>query len=316
MLQDAADVVQGGLREAAVQVAHKEILTALGERLVHVHAATVVAEERLRHERGRLAVAVCDVLDDVLQHHDVVGFLHERAELHADFALAGCCDFMVVYLDDEAHFLERQTHGGPNVLQGVDGRDRKISALDARAVAEIALVELLAALPRAFVRVDRVRSALHLRRPTDVVENEEFVLGAEECLIGNAGRFQIGLGALRRRTRVTLVALHRGRLDDVAANVQGGFFHERIDDRRARIRHQDHVGLVDALPTGDRRAVEHLAVFENAGIELVLRHRYVLLFAARVGEPEVDELDAFFLDELQNIGGRHWFDSSVFICRD
>jgi hypothetical protein len=31
----------------------------------------------------------------------------------------------------------------------------------------------------------------------------------------------------------------------------------------------------------------------------------VLFLAARIGEAQVNELDAFFLDELENIGGRH-----------
>ena len=81
------------------------------------------------------------------------------------------------------------------------------------------------------------------------------------------GGLEVGLGALGERARVALVALHVRRLDDVAAQVERGLLEERVDDRRRRIRHQDHVGLLDALPTGDRRAVEALAVFEEGLVD-------------------------------------------------
>jgi len=67
VLDDAADVVERHFRQPAVLVAGEQVLAALGERLMHVHAAAVVAHQRLGHEGRRLAVAVGDVLDDVLQ---------------------------------------------------------------------------------------------------------------------------------------------------------------------------------------------------------------------------------------------------------
>jgi hypothetical protein len=66
---------------------------------VHVHAAAVVADDRLGHEGGGLAVAVGDVLDDVLQRQQLVGLLDQRVELGADLALAGGGDLVVVHLD-------------------------------------------------------------------------------------------------------------------------------------------------------------------------------------------------------------------------
>ena len=63
---------------------------------------------------------------------------------------------MVVHLDGEAHLLERQAHRRANVLQRVDRRNREIAALDARPVAEVAFLDLLVALPRALVGLDRV----------------------------------------------------------------------------------------------------------------------------------------------------------------
>ena len=73
-----------------------------------------------------------------------------------------------------------------------------------------------------------------------------------------------------------------------------------------RIRHQAHVGLVDRLPAGDRRAVEHLAFGER----LLFDHRDVegdvLPLAARIGETEIDVFHVVVLDHLQDVfGGRH-----------
>ena len=41
-----------------------------------MHAIAVVVNERLRHERGRLAVAVGDVMNDVFQDLHFVRFAH------------------------------------------------------------------------------------------------------------------------------------------------------------------------------------------------------------------------------------------------
>lgn len=70
MLEDAADVVAGGVREARVALlVVEEGLAAGPQGLVDVHAGAVVAEDRLGHEGGGLAVAPGDVLHDVLEEH-------------------------------------------------------------------------------------------------------------------------------------------------------------------------------------------------------------------------------------------------------
>ena len=80
-------------------------------------------------------------------------------------------------------------------------------------------------------------------------------------------RLQVGLGALGERTRVALVALHGARARRCRSAGSGWFVEERVHDRGGGVRHQDHVGFVDALPAGDRRTVEHLAVFEEALVD-------------------------------------------------
>jgi hypothetical protein len=137
---------------------------------------------------------------------------------------------------------------------------------------------------------------------TEAVEDEELVFRPEKCLVGDPGRLEVCLGALGERARIALVALHRRRLDDVAAQVERGLLEERVEDRGRRVRHQDHVGLLDALPAGDRRTVEALAVLEERIVHDTGRDGHVLFLALGVREAEVHILDLLFLDQLQNVG--------------
>ena len=143
MLDHAADVVERHFRQPGITVACELVLAALPYRLMHMHARSVVADDRLRHERRGLAIDVRRVVYAILQDLQPVGALHQRFELGADLVLAGCGNFMMVHLDFDAHLLHRKTHRRTNVLQRIDGRHRKIAALDRRPVSHVAVFELL-----------------------------------------------------------------------------------------------------------------------------------------------------------------------------
>ena len=65
--EQAADVPAGHVGQPGVAgLVEEQRLAALPQRLVDVHARAVVLEDRLGHERRRLAVLPGDVLDDVL----------------------------------------------------------------------------------------------------------------------------------------------------------------------------------------------------------------------------------------------------------
>ena len=87
MADDAADIPQALLAEVGIFVAGEEWLAVLPDRLVDVHAGTVVAEYRLGHEGRRLAVALRDLVDTVFVDLHVVGHLRQRAELEAELVL-------------------------------------------------------------------------------------------------------------------------------------------------------------------------------------------------------------------------------------
>ncbi len=80
---------------------------------------------------------------------------------------------------------------------------------------------------------------------------------------------------------------------------------EGVEKPGVRVRHQDHIGLVDTLPADDRRAVEHLAVVQQFIIYRGGGQRQVLLLAQRVGEPQINEFDFFIPDFLEEVMGAH-----------
>jgi hypothetical protein len=70
---------------------------------------------------------------------------------------------------------------------------------------------------------------------------------------------------------------------------------------RGGFRHQQHVGGFDALPAGDRGAVEGIAVGEHGFVDAAHVGGHVLHLAFGVGEPKVNELHVLVLDHLQDI---------------
>src|SRR3546814_4786132 len=71
---------QRHLRQVGIAGPGEQGLTVLPDRLVAVHARTVVAEDRLRHEGGGLAVLMGDHVDAVLVDLHPVG--GARSEEH------------------------------------------------------------------------------------------------------------------------------------------------------------------------------------------------------------------------------------------
>src|SRR5690606_14738666 len=120
VLDDAADVEQGGLGQARVVVTGKLVDAVLGEGLVHVHAGAVVADQRLGHKGGGLAVGVGHVVYAVLEDLHFVGLFHQGVGAHADLTLAGGGHLVVVYFNFQAHGFHGVAHGAADVVQGVN----------------------------------------------------------------------------------------------------------------------------------------------------------------------------------------------------
>ena len=236
--------------------------------LVHVHAAAVVAEQRLGHERDGLAVLMRHVADDVLVQHHVVGRLHQRVEALIDLALAGGGDFVVVALDVEAALDHGLDHFGAQILIVIGGRNREIAFLVARPVAEIVL--LAAGIPAALFGIDEVEAGVRVLIEADVVEDEELGFGAEERGVADAGVLQVQLGLFGDPARIALVVLPgdgiaaRRRSSPASAFRMNGSMNAVVG-----IGNEQHVALVDRRPAADAGAVDAEAVLE--GIELPVR---------------------------------------------
>ena len=220
---------------------------------------------------------------------------------------------VVVLLDDHAHVAHGGEHLGAHVLRAIHRVHREVAALGAHAVAHVAGVVVAVGVGRQLDRVQLEAGVVGGDGELHVVEDEEFGLGADEDGVADAGRLEIGLGALGDHARVTRIAFARAGLENVAEHGERGLGIEGVEMRRGRIGHQHHVRLVDGLPAGDRGAVEHQALGPCVLVHLRDVHRQVLQLAARVGEAQVDVLDVLFLDHLEDAGNVQGLAHGIFL---
>ena len=92
---------------------------------------------------------------------------------------------------------------------------------------------------------------------------------------------------------------------------------EGVEHGGFRIGHEDHVGLIDGFPAGDRRPVEHDTVFECAFIHGVFGLGSMLPFTPGIGETKIDVFDVVLLNHFTNffhIG--HDFSSFVLVWKN
>lgn len=146
---------------------------------MNVHARAVVAEDRLRHEGCRFAIGIGDLVHNILVDLHLVGAGDQRVELHAQLVLCGS-HFVVMLFNDDAHFGENRQHFGAHVLQAVDRRNREITALDARTVAEVAGLVVGVVIGRQFGRIELEAGVVGICLVFHIVEDEEFRLGTDE----------------------------------------------------------------------------------------------------------------------------------------
>ena len=213
---------------------------------------------------------------------------------------------MVMLLDLDAHLGHRAEHFRAHVLHRVLRRHREVAGLGADAVTEVAAFIFGVGIDRQFRRVQLEAGVVGRGLVADVVEHEEFGFGSEEHGVADAHRLDHGFRLLGHAARVAVVGLAGGRLQHVAGDDHGGLREERIDRRGDGIGHQAHVGFVDRLPAGDRRAVEHGAFGEDVFVDHADVEGHMLPLAARIGETQVDVFDVVVLDRFQDVfGGLH-----------
>ena len=227
MIDQATDIPEGKLRQAGVSVARKQRFAGFPQRLMGVHAAAVVAKNRLGHEGNGFALAVGHVLHDIFVEQHLVRRPHQRVELQINFRLAAGGHFVMMALHLHAAILHGEHHLGAQVLIVVGGRHGKVAFPEARPVSQIFLFP--AGVPAALFGVDIVKAVLLALIEAHIVEDKKFGLGAEVGRVGNAGCGQMDLGFARDVTGIAVVALFRYGIDHIAYQHQGWHFGEGIE---------------------------------------------------------------------------------------
>ncbi len=149
---------------------------------------------------------------------------------------------------------------------------------------------LASGIPDSLFGIDAVVSAVALGIKLHVVEDEELRFGPEHCRVSQTSAAQEFLGALRDPARVPSVGFLGARLRDGACQRQGWLDAEGINKGRGRIRHRQHVGSFNALPTADARTVEAQSFAEDLFGQFADGTAEVLPGAKRVDEFNVDHL--------------------------
>ena len=206
----------------------------------------------------------------------------------------------MVLLDLDAHAGQVRDHLGPHVVHRIDRRHRHVAALRRRAVPHVALFVGTAGVVGPLLLVEHVVGLVHRDLEAHVVEHEELGLRPEVGGVPEPGIGQIDFRLLGHAAGAAFIGLPGGGFDHVAGQDQLRQRRERVHHRARRVRHEDHVRLVNLLPARDRGAVEHDPVGEHVLVHRADRLGHVLPLAARVGEPEVHELDLVLLDRLQD----------------
>ncbi len=151
---------------------------------------------------------------------------------------------------------------------------------------------------------------------TDRVEDVELGLGPEVRGVGDPRSLQVSLRLLRDVAGVAGVELAGDRVLDERVHDQRRVLAEGVHYRGVRVRNEDHVGFLDLLEAADRGPIEAVTLLERLLRELLEGHREVLHEARQVREPDVYELSALLLAELQRIGWSGWhIASSMRSCR-
>src|ERR1700687_3932583 len=108
-------------------------------------------------------------------------------------------------LNVQAAADHRRHHLGAEVLIMIGGRDREISFLVARTVAEV--VGLTAGAPAALLGIAEIGAVVLIRIEPDAIEDEELGLGPKVGGVGDAAVVEVLLGLAGDPAGIALVVL-------------------------------------------------------------------------------------------------------------
>ena len=275
VLLEPTDVVAHRVRDLILGVGVEEdVHPILEQRLVRVHAGTVLPVDRLREERGVQVVRQGRVADDEPERGQVVGRSDHIGVLEIDFVLSRG-HFVVCGLDLESHGLEVVHDHPPGLLAQVHRREVEVAARIVR---------------------DGRRAAFRV-----TLKQEELGLHSRvhhEAHFRRAGRHalqaQPRVAGERRPVRLVHVA---DQASDPGIRVPPREHAERLE-----VGLEEHVALLDAHEALDRGAVEQDLAVERLA-KLTGRDLDVLGVAQDVREREAEKADVERATQFENAVG-------------
>ena len=217
---------------------------------MHVHSGAIITVDRLGHEGRGLTVTQCDIFDDVLILHHIVSHRHHLIETKVNFALPGSTHFVVLALHLQTAIDQCLHHVVTDIHQMIVGRHWKVATLVTDLMAQVGTL-ILATIPFSFDAVQVEKSTLGRLVESHIVKNEKLCFGTEKRRVGDAGALQISNRFSCDVSRVATVILAGDRILDIADEIHRRQLREGILPSRLRLGHDQHVALVDALPTAN-----------------------------------------------------------------
>ena len=156
-----------------------------------------------------------NILDDVLELHDVVSCAGQGVEAPVDLGLASGADLVVGPLDLHVEALHDGDDLVTQITEVVGGGHREVTALVLHLVTAVAAVLSASGVPGTSLGVDGVVRGVLASVEANVVEDVELGLGGEKGSVSDTGGGEVGLGLACDVARVAAVGLLGDRVVDV-----------------------------------------------------------------------------------------------------
>ena len=216
-----------------------------------------------------------NILNNVFVPHQAVGTFNQWSKTHIDFTLSPRCYFVMVTFHGDTNLLHEQHHFRANILKRIVGSYREITFFMSWFVTQV-WVFIPAGVPFCFNRIDRIKRFIRVGIVLNIVKNEKFRFRSKVGSVSNSSRFKISFRFLSDIARIAAVFFPGDRVDDITNHANRCVFHKRVHDRGGRIGNDQHVAVIDSLPSPDAGAIEPQSFFKQMFFQLTHRHRKML----------------------------------------
>lgn len=263
----------------------ENILAVLHQKLVKVPAAARVVEHGLGHECDFQAVLLGKIEQDVLGQNSVVAGCAEIGEPAFNFLLALGPHFMMMVADGNTEIGHDTADFVTEIVVTIEG-----------------IAGVVGILVKVLTTAHTKGTVVGFGQVFRFFENMEFVFRTPLAQVGNAGIFH---GLLGLAPHNTPVLVERGSVliseAGFGKHSQGFTLAERIHIGRGKIRHENHVAVLN-LEESVTGTIEPNTVSAEILGESVHGKTDVMEPTRKIKHLEVDELHTLFLGKLTNLG--------------